>query len=109
MTSTMQSKLIPIRDMLVGILPKATFHYFRNVQKNRYIIWAEDGEDNSHHADNRKQIQQVTGTIDLFTKNEFDPAVDQIQSGLDNLGVGWELSSPSSAQMMYLFFWTLRK
>ena len=93
MTSTMRNKLIPIRDMLVGILPNATFHYFRNVKKNRYIIWAEDGEENSHHADNRKQIQQVTGTIDLFTKDEFDPVVDQIQSGLDGLGVGWELNS----------------
>lgn len=93
MTSTMKSKLEPIRDMLVGILPNATYHYFRIVKKKKYIIWAEDGEDNSHHADNRKQIQQVTGTIDLFTQDEFDPVVDQIQEGLNELGIGWNLNS----------------
>lgn len=110
MTSTMESKLEPIRDMLVGILPNATYHYFRNVKKKKYIIWAEDGEDNSHHADNRKQIQQVTGTIDLFTQDEFDPVVDQIQEGLNDLGIGWDLNPPQYEEETNLihYEWTFR-
>ena len=110
MTSTMKSKLEPIRDMLVGILPNATYHYFRNVKKKKYIIWAEDGEDNSHYADDRKQIQQVTGTIDLFTQDEFDPVVDQIQNGLDDLGIGWDLNSNQYEEETNLihYEWTFR-
>ena len=110
MTSTMKSKLEPIRDMLVGILPNATYHYFRNVKKKKYIIWAEDGEENSHHTDNRKQIQQVTGTIDLFTQDEFDPVVDQIQEGLNDLGIGWDLNSVQREDETNLIHseWTFR-
>lgn len=90
---SMMNRLLPIRNMLVAILPNATYHYFRKVSKKRYIIWAEDGEQQSFHAENSKQCQQVTGTIDLFTQNEYDSAVDQIQDGLNDLGVGWELNS----------------
>ena len=36
----------------------------------------------------------MRGTIDLYTRQEFDPAVDQIQEGLNTSeGVGWVLSS----------------
>lgn len=87
------SKLIPVRDMLLGVMPEV-YHYFRIVKKNRYIIWAEDAEENSKHSDNQKDLQQITGTIDLFTKKEFDGAVDQIQDGLNGLeNVGWRLNS----------------
>ena len=91
--TSMKDKLVPIRDMLVGILPNATYHYFRKVKKTQYIIWAEDSEENAHHSDNVKQYQPVTGTIDLFTQTEYDPVVDQIQEGLNALGIVWELNS----------------
>lgn len=102
---SLKSKLLPIRDMLVGILPDATYHYWRNVQEDRYIIWAEDGESNSFHGGNRKAEQQLTGTIDLFTKTEYDSAADQIQEGLNNLGVGWELISTQFEEETNLIHW----
>lgn len=91
--TSISSKLLPIRDMLVGILPDATYHYFRKVKKTKYIIWAEDAESDSFGSDNTKQEQQITGTIDLFTKTEYDSTADSIQDGLNALGIGWALNT----------------
>ena len=41
--------------------------------------------------DNRKQEQQVHGTIDCYTKIEFDPLLDEIQDALNAAGIGWSL------------------
>jgi hypothetical protein len=52
----------------------------------------------------------VTGTIDLFTQNEFDPVVDQIQEGLNELGIGWDLNSTQYEDETNLihYEWTFR-
>lgn len=102
---SMKSKLTPIRDMLVGLLPDATYHYWRKVQKKRYIIWAEDSEYNPHDSDNKKQEQQIEGTIDLFTQTEYDPLADDIQSGLNELGVGWMLLSIDYEEQTKFIHW----
>ena len=49
------------------------YHYWRPRPNgvDRYIIWAEDTEDNSFHAGNLKLEQAIHGTIDLFTKEEL--------------------------------------
>lgn len=103
--TSMKSKLTPIRDMLVGLLPDATYHYWRKVQKKRYIIWAEDSEYNSHDSDNKKQEQQIAGTIDLFTQTEYDSLADEIQSGLNELGVGWTLLSIDYEEQTKFIHW----
>lgn len=69
------------------------FHYKRHGSSLPYVIWAEDGEDGSFHADNLKQAQQVTGIVDLYTKTEFDTLADDIQAILISEGVGWVLRS----------------
>ena len=90
----MRERLEPLKNMLTGILPDQTYHYFRRVKANRYIIWAEEDEGDSFHADNRKQRQVINGTIDLFTKKEYDPTADLIQQGLEELErCSWELNS----------------
>lgn len=103
--TSMKNKLIPIRDMLVGILPDATYHYWRKVSKKRYIIWAEDREENSLNLDNKKAIQQVTGTIDLFTQTEYDPIADEIQEGLNELEIGWTLLDVNYEEETKLIHW----
>ena len=90
-----QTKLRPIGEMLAAI-SRYTFHYWRSAPKgvNAYIVWAEDEEATSLDADNKKQIQGIHGTIDYFTKTEFDSTVDAIQDGLNELeNVSWRLSS----------------
>ena len=57
------------------------------------IVWAETGEDESFHSDNRKSEQRIIGTVDLFTKTEFDDLIDSVQTALENLGLTWALES----------------
>lgn len=71
------------------------FHYTRPKEKlSSWIVWQEDGEINSHEANNRKFNQQIHGTIDCFSLNEYDDLFDEIQDALNGLeNVGWVLNS----------------
>ena len=69
------------------------YHYWRPVKDVPCIIWAESGEENSFHSNNKKSEQRIIGTVDLFTENEFDELADRIQETLEDLGVTWRLES----------------
>ena len=81
-----------IKDLLLNIGPPV-FHYFASGQTENYIVWAEDGEGDSLHADGRKTEQVTQGTIDYFTKTENDPVVTQIQDKLTENEISWRLNS----------------
>ena len=82
-----------IRDLLLNIGPPV-FHYFASGQTGNYIVWAEDSEGDSLHADGRKTEQVTQGTIDYFTKTEYDPVVKQIEDKLDSQDeLAWKLNS----------------
>ena len=82
-----------LKDLLLTIgLP--VFHYFAANQTGPYIVWAEDGEGDTVHADGQKVERTITGTIDYFTKCENDPVVKQIEVALDGHdGLAWYLNS----------------
>lgn len=84
--------LFELKDLLLTIGPPA-FHYFAAGQTGNYILWAEDGESDSVNADDEKQNQSLQGTIDYFTKKEFDPIVDEIQDKLNSANIAWRLIS----------------
>lgn len=46
-----------------------------------YIVWAEDGGDELH-ADNVIVGSVIEGTVDYYTPDEVDPAVEQIPDAL---------------------------
>ena len=69
------------------------FHFDATGAEGDYIVWAEDGQAGTGHGDNRMTTQVIQGTIDYFTKIEYDPAFGQIQSALNNLGIAWKLNS----------------
>lgn len=89
----MNSKLMKIRNALVTVnVP--VYHYWRTVKNVPYIIWQEDGEGDSIHSDNHKEEQVITGTIDYFTREEYDKNVESIQNALNDLeNCGWNLSN----------------
>ena len=58
-----------------------------------YIVWAEDGEGDPLELDNNKVEQVITGTIDLFTKSEYDELIDTIQDALNQNSISFNLSS----------------
>lgn len=86
-------KLTDLRDALLTLhIP--VHHFFAHKEKaNQYIVWAEDGEAGAGHADNKKTNQVIQGTIDYFTKTEFDGNVKLIQEKLNSLDIAWRLNS----------------
>jgi len=88
----MQSKIKKVRDALLTTTINIG-HYEYLGHADQYVVWSEDGESTSTYHDNGKYIQVITGTIDLFTKTEFDTLVDQIQNSLSDAGISYALES----------------
>ncbi len=72
---------------------KNVSHYEAHKKTDKYIVWAEDGQSNVKWADNQMQEQALMGTIDYFTKMEYDPNVDKIQYALNCIPLSWRLNS----------------
>lgn len=87
----LQAKLRQIGVKLRTVTPNCT-HYYRT-NKFPAIVWAESGEEESFSSDNRKSEQRIVGTVDLFTKTEFDSLIDDVQTALNDLGLTWLLNS----------------
>lgn len=90
--SSLQSKLYQLGVAFAGITNNC-YHYYRAVKTVPCIIWAESGEEMSFHSDNGKEEQRIIGNVHLFTKTEFDPLADSVQSTLASLGATWSLAS----------------
>jgi hypothetical protein len=86
-----QDKCKKIRDILKPLnLPVS---HYRNLEEDRYVVWEEDGQSDEIWGDNRSSEQVVSGTADLFTKLEYDEAVDDIQDALNSGCDAWRLLS----------------
>lgn len=85
-------KLTDIRDLLLTVT-EDTFHYEAHKKPDKYIVWAEDSEADAVHADNHKTNQVIQGTIDYFTKTEFDSNFELIQDKLNSADIAWRLNS----------------
>jgi hypothetical protein len=81
-----------IGDLLLEVTPNV-YHYEALEQSDSYIVWAEDGQGDSLHVDNKMKNQTIQGTIDYYTKAEFDPAFDLIQETLNSTDLSWKLNS----------------
>ena len=68
-------------------------HYSATKQLNKYIVWAEDVQRDAVYADDVLQTQIIEGTIDYFTKSEYDVNVDAIQTALNDAGISFRLNS----------------
>lgn len=67
--------------------------HFTRMQSDRYFVWQEDGA-NDFEANGQHVEQAVTGTTDLYTKQEFDPWADAFEAALNADGtIAWSLNS----------------
>lgn len=67
--------------------------HFDQMQSDRYFVWQEDGN-NDFEANGQHVEQAVTGTTDLYTKQEFDPWADAFEAALNADGtIAWSLNS----------------
>lgn len=64
----------------------------KRLKSHRYFVWQEDGG-NDLHADGQHAERAVQGTTDLFTKQEFDPWVEELGTSLSSHGIAWYLNS----------------
>lgn len=62
------------------------------VKSERYFVWQEDGS-NDLAGDNGHGERAMTGTTDLYTKQELDPWADALGESFDTHGIAWALNS----------------
>ena len=89
-------RLVDLRDLLLEIYNEydiPVYHYFKAGTEDKYIVWAEDSEGSSSYADDKKENQSIQGTIDYFTKTEYDPIVQVIQDKLNSADISWRLNT----------------
>lgn len=76
--------------MTVGV---PVYHLEAHEQTDQYIVYAEDGQADSLWADGKMQEQAIQGTVDYFTRKEFDKNVKKIQKAFNDAGISWRLNS----------------
>lgn len=63
------------------------------MKADRYFVWQEDGA-NDLTADGVHAEKAVTGTTDLFTKQELDPWKEELEAAFDaSSHIFWSLNS----------------
>lgn len=88
-----QSRLKVVADALTSIEGLEVFHYWRFNKVPPYCIWQEDGH-SDFYADDMTAEVGWTGTVDYFTKTEFDENADAIESALNDVDtLSWTLDS----------------
>ena len=71
-----------------------TYHYTASAEATcPRIVWSEDTQSDAVYADGKMQEQGIQGTIDLYTKTEYDSKFSQIQTALNDAGIGFYLGS----------------
>lgn len=98
-----------LRDLLLKITP-SVYHFQADKKvSGNYIVWAECGQSNSILGDNLTQDQSIMGTVDYFTRMEFDPVPNKIQEALNTAQLGWELNvilfEPETGYIHYEWTW----
>ena len=62
-------------------------------------------------ANNRMSEQQLHGTVDLYTLEEYNPLIDEIQEALNEVMGGWSLNTvdyeDETNLIHYEWEWTL--
>lgn len=85
-------RLKAIRDALTPLTANV-YHYWRPKMEAPYIVWQETTEGTSFDADNHKAEQTISGTVDLYTKTEYDPLFDSIQEALQGIeALSWRFT-----------------
>lgn len=82
MIVSVSEKLKIVRNVLVNVGGDIVFHYRRPPEMKRFIVWQEEAEDMPFSANNRKQETCLTGSIDVYTPNEYDQLIDDLTAAL---------------------------
>lgn len=77
----MIQQLQTIKDILVSVCEN-TYHYQapEGSRFEKFIVWQEESEYARLMGDGDKMEVRLQGSIDLFTKDEYDPLTEQIEA-----------------------------
>lgn len=82
MITSVSEKLRRVEALVKNIAPEISFHYRRPAGMKRFIVWQEEAEDMAFNANNRRQEICLTGSIDLYTPDEYDTLIDDLTAAL---------------------------
>lgn len=85
-------KLKKIRNILTNICDHV-YHYDALDKTNDYVVWAENGSGESLYLDDQMQYYAISGTIDFFTKKEYNSIIDDIETALTENKISFILNS----------------
>lgn len=85
--------LSTVKTALLTVMQKVYHFAAPQDATGDYIVWAEDNQADAVWADGQMQEQAIEGTVDYFTKTEYDTTVDTIQNSLSAGGIAWRLNS----------------
>lgn len=88
----MHERLKKVRDALLTVTGEV-YHYEAPGKKDRYIVWAEDTGDDVIAGDNTVLDQIIQGSIDYFTKEEYDTVADLVTDALARARIANRLNS----------------
>ena len=70
------------------------YHYFNDKPSGSYIVWSEDDTIRAF-GDGVAGQKAVQGTVDYFTKMEYDPIVDEIDDALQGVDLAFLDGGPT--------------
>lgn len=100
--NSLEETFLPVKEACLSAAASAStsdskvkvFHLHKSDSSlNRYIVWAESLEDSSIHSDNEKTNCKFEGTVDLYSKIEYDPVFDLLQTEFNNRNIDFYLNS----------------
>lgn len=95
MVTTMKSFSKTTEDLVTALLTVSkNVGQFEPIDATKsHIVWGVDSESSRVSSDNKKEIQGVQGTIDLFAVRADRGMADEIQAALNNAGISFFLNS----------------
>jgi hypothetical protein len=88
---TLQQKLKQFGQALDTLNGVTVRHFTRGAAKPPFAVWQEEGEGDSFLAENGRAEPVISGSLDYYTKTEYDPVVEQISQKLSEIADSWEL------------------
>ena len=108
----MIQQLRTIKEILVNVCER-TYHYQapEGTRFEKYIVWQEESEYARLMGDGDKMEVRLQGSIDLFTKDEYDPLTEQIEAAFKAAHIYIEyirtLSEDDTGYTHYVWVWRL--
>lgn len=77
----------------------------QRMKSDRYFVWEADGS-NDLLAGNVHTETAVTGSTDLYTKQEFDPWGNALGASFDAAGISWSLQMVEFEEETGFYHWS---